>query len=222
MLSIVVPTDRETNCALLQMALRAFDSIGDIEVICVAKHEAPSRAARLNLGFHRAQGEIVLFHHPRSFVDPTGIRFLVKISQRPNRELLWGGFTHQFDMHHRLLKFTSWYSNRVRARLRGILYLDHCIFFDRRLWRIDLPNVDIFEDTLLSYEFRKVTMPVVLPYTSTTSAIRFKKNGIYLQAILNQLLKLAFHAHIPHSRLNRVYEGGLELNSKYSSSEGDK
>lgn len=190
-----------------------------VEVICVAKSEAPSRAERLNIGYHRAQGEIILFHHPRSFVDPNGIRILVEISQRPNRELQWGGFTHKFDMHHGLLKFTSWYSNRVRARLRGILYLDHCIFFDRRLWQGDLPNVDIFEDTLLSYIFRKVTMPTVLPFASTTSSIRFQRNGFYFQAALNQLLKLAFYARVPHRQLSRIYEGNLELNSKYSTEE---
>ncbi len=215
MLSVVIPIERSAACPLLKSALHELDAIAGLEVVCVGREEAHSRAARLNLGMRRSQGEIVLFHHPRSWVDTAGIQFLVELSKATDRQPCWGGFTHQFDRSHGVLKFTSWYSNRVRSRLWGVLYLDHCIFFDRRLWRADLPVVDIFEDTLLSYEFRKLARPLILPYKSTTSAIRFNQNGIYFQAALNQLMKLAFYLRIPHHQLNKIYERSLQLNSKY-------
>ncbi len=216
MLSVVIPTDRDTNCAILEKTLSSLSKFGNVEIICVDRKEAHSRAERLNIGFHRAKGEVILFNHPRSFVDPDGIQFLINKSLDPNRNQFWGGFTHQFDVSHPFLKFTSWYSNKIRVMTRGILYLDHCIFFDRRLWKKNLPNVDIFEDTLLCYEFRKSIRPLLLKYSSTTSSIRFQKNGLLKQAILNQALKVGFHLNVSHGLMNRLYERGLGLNSEYT------
>jgi hypothetical protein len=187
----------------------------DLELIFVGKGEAHSRAARLNIGFHRAKGEIILFHHPRSVVEHGGIRYLIERSLDSNRPPSWGGFTHQFDYSHKLLKFTSWYSNQIRGAWRGILYLDHCIYFDSKLWTQDLPDIDVFEDTVLSQRLRKLCQPIILPFLSTTSAIRFETNGVWKQAIINQVLKIAFYLHIPHALMNRFYEKGLGLNSNY-------
>lgn len=215
MLSVIIPTDRQTQCSVLEATLASLSKMKNLEVICIDKAVAHSRAERLNLGFHQAQGQIILFHHPRSFIEPHGIQDLIDRSLDPNLKVFWGGFTHKFDMDHPLLKFTSWYSNRIRGNKNGVLYLDHCIFFDRRLWKKDLPTVDIFEDTLLSYEFRKSAMPMILPYLSTTSAIRFHKNGIWKQAFLNQVLKAAFHLKVPHTWIYKLYEKQLGLNSNY-------
>lgn len=216
MLSVVIPTDRQTQCPILERTLSSLSQMKNLEVICIDKKEAHSRAERLNIGFHRSQGDVILFHHPRSFVDPIGIQVLIDKSLDKGRNIFWGGFTHRFDIHHPILKFTSWYSNKVRGGGRSILYLDHCIFFDRQLWKKDLPNVDIFEDTLLSFEFRKVVKSILLPYLSTTSSIRFQKNGILKQALLNQALKLAFHLNVPDKLMNKVYDRGLRLNSDYA------
>jgi len=212
MLSVVIPTDRQTECSVLEKTLSSISQMKNLEIICVDKKEARSRAERLNVGFHRSQGEVILFHHPRSFVDPVGIQVLIVMSHDTNRNVFWGGFTHQFDINHPLLNFTSWYSNNIRAAKRGIFYLDHCIFFDRRLWKKDLPKVEIFEDSLLSYEFRKILKPMLLAHLSTTSSIRFQKNGVLKQALLNQALKVAFHLKVSHTLMNKLYERGLGLN----------
>lgn len=215
MLSVIIPTDRQTECSFFDKTLASLSQEKNIEIICIDKKEAHSRAERLNIGFHRSKGEVILFHHPRSYIDTRGIKFLIDMSLDPDRKMVWGGFTHLFDVDHPLLRFTSWYSNNFRGATRGILYLDHCIFFDRRLWKKDIPKVDIFEDTLLSYEFRKTTKPTILPHKSTTSAIRFQKNGIIHHSLFNQLLKVGFYLNIPHSLMNKLYERGLSLNSHY-------
>ena len=218
MLSVVVPSEPNSN--EVKKSLLSMEGVSDLEVITVGLSQGSSRAERLNIGFHRTKGQVILFHHPRSYMEPSGISFLVRRSLDNQRKPFWGGITHQFDIDHPLLSFTSWYSNRIRAK-RGIVYLDHGIFFDRRLWTSDLPKVDIFEDTLLSYEFRKNSKPEILPYTSTTSAIRFQKNGILKQAFVNQAIKVGFHLRVSHAFMNRFYERGLDLNSKYSVKDGD-
>ena len=178
--------------------------------------ETNSRAKRLNIGIKEAIGEVVFLHHPRSIIDRNSLNYLAE----NYNQLSWGGLTHKFDRNHYLLKFTSWYSNQIRGKWRSILYLDHCIFFRRELLENDkspVPEVDIFEDTYLSLKLKKITKSsaVILPFNSQTSAIRFEKNGIWLQAIMNQILKICYMLNVPHKTMNKIYEKGLSLNSRY-------
>lgn len=202
MVSVIFPDSPQPWVEVLQ-------EIPDVEVIFVNKSEAHNRAERLNLGVQRAQGQMILLHHPRSRVDPSAIAYLVKNQDQK----IWGGLTHQFDNPHSLLKFTSWYSNHVRAKFFRILYLDHCVFFHRSLWRSPIPDVPIFEDTLLSYQLRSFGPPRILPFVAMTSAVRFEERGVVRQTLVNQVLKLGFHLGVSTEKLNNWYERTLKLNS---------
>ncbi len=210
-LSIIVPAESDQSDQF-KNSKTLFNSLQDVEVIYVNRSEAITRAERLNIGFYRSHGTMVLFYHPRSYVSPEGLKYLSTISEQK----IWGAFTHQFDERHWLLDFTSWYSNHVRPKKSGVIYLDHCIFFHRSLFLQDIPLVDIFEDTLLTKSLSKQQKPIILPFHSTTSAVRFKANGIYRQAFYNQILKLGHHLGLPHDKMNRFYEKGLGLNSTYN------
>jgi glycosyltransferase involved in cell wall biosynthesis len=234
MLSVVLPTFDESRCDCLQQILRNLEQLiadSDAQVIIVdggstdstldmiAQYQfkplteaGPSRAARLNRGLEASTGELVLLHHPRSVVPLPTLLSLESLAASQDAD--WGSLTHQFDLDHPLLRFTSWYSNRIRGDLRGIFYLDHCIFLHRRLidQGIRVPEVPIFEDTRLSRLLRKHSRPVRLQQASTTSAIRFQRNGIYRQALLNQLVKVAHMLRVPTQTINRMYEKGLNLN----------
>ncbi|NCS94414.1 MAG: hypothetical protein GW761_11490 [Leptospira sp.] len=213
MLSIIIPCESESS-DLLSESINSLSSISpeNYEIIIVKKTEADTRAKRLNIGFYRSIGDLILFHHPRSKLSLDGFKYLIEMSGSTSKNFQWGGFTHRFDMDHPILRFTSWYSNRIRAKIRGILYLDHCIFFDRKLWVEDLPDMEIFEDTELSIRFLEFSKPTILSYESITSSIRFKKNGIFYQSLLNQILKLAYFFKCNPRFMNRVYERGLNLN----------
>lgn len=181
-----------------------------VKLICSVE---PSRAKRLNIGIEASSCDLVILHHPRSILDPRGVDFLIDQQEY----LEWGGFTHKFIEKHPLFTFTSWYSNEVRGKIRGIVYLDHCIFFKKSLIEGStyIPEVDIFEDTELSKKLLHVRIPTILPFLSETSAIRFTKNGIFKQLALNILMKVSFHLGISHKQMNKVYEKGLGLNTKY-------
>lgn len=171
-----------------------------------------NRAQRLNHGLLLTTGKLVLLHHPRSLLPREALKAFADLASEQ-----WGGFTHSFDLSHPILKFTSFYSNHVRFR-RGIVYLDHCIFAPRR-WLLaagGVPDLAIFEDTALSTRLRKYGAPFLMPFTVKTSAIRFKKNGIYRQSIMNQVLKLGYYARLSRSRMNKHYEKDLDLNAKVS------
>jgi len=216
MLSVVIPTGIEPENSFIVQTLKTLALFPEIEVVLVEKGEANSRAQRLNIGFSRTRGSMILFHHPRSVLEPEGLRHLVRSSTMR----VWGAFSHEFDHFHPWLHWTSWYSNNIRGRMNGIFYLDHCIFFHRDLWQGDIPAVDIFEDTLLSTSLRAHSRPVLLPYRSRTSAVRFLNNGIYLQSFMNQVLKLGYHMGVSHEVMNRIYEKGLGLNSTYTPRSG--
>lgn len=226
MLSIVLPTFNEMKLNFLPRILKTLGQT-DAELICVDSGSqdgtlellqrssvktisitGKTRAERLNRGIQASSHEMILLHHPRSLLTQQGLTYLKSLSHLKT----WGGFTHRFDHSHPLLTFTSWYSNEVRGRLKAILYLDHCLFFHRSLLDEPIPPVPIFEDTYLSLNLRKKKKPLLLPFPSVTSSIRFRHNGVFKQALLNQWLKLRFLFKQSPLKMNQTYEKNLNLN----------
>lgn len=231
-LSIIFPCFNEEHNPFFNKALNLYSSKQDLELICVdggsndetlrilAQYPKliclslpnSSRAARLNLGLNHAKGDIVILHHPRSILDVQAFEQLKTISPQT-----WGGFTHCFDQDGLLYRFTSWYSNKIRFRHRKIVYLDHCIFLhhDLLIKKPLLDDVKIFEDTLLSKKLNQLSKPILLPASSTTSSIRFKKNGLFKQILLNQIAKILFFAGVHPDKIDKLYEKNLSLNFSY-------
>ncbi|MDX1976338.1 MAG: glycosyltransferase [Pseudanabaenaceae cyanobacterium bins.68] len=177
---------------------------------------ACGRAKRYDLGLAACTGDFILLHHSATLLPPQiALTQIAQVLANPNQ--IWGGFHHSFDYDHWLLQFTSWYSNQVRGKQKGILYFDHCIFAKRQTL-IDLggiPDLHIFADTRLSEQLRQLSYPEFCPGRVITSARRFRTRGIYGQAILNQALKLLYHLGISDRALNRIYEQNQSINVPY-------
>jgi glycosyltransferase involved in cell wall biosynthesis len=193
----------------------ACSQLEQTSTVKVLQTNAKNRAQRLNCGIAVSTGEIVLLHHPATLLPEVHALKAIAIAIGSNN--LWGGFQHSFDMEHWLLDFTSWYSNYIRAKRRGIVYLDHCVFCDRHLLeRIGLvPDMDIFEDTELSKRLCKFGRPAIVSSRVTTSARRFRQRGVYQQALLNQMLKAGYHLGLDPQAMNKLYEQKVAINSKY-------
>lgn len=232
-LSVVIPTLNEEENPYFLQALELFSRFKGVEIIVsdggsvdntstycskfkvkYLSNKTSSRAEKINVGIRESSSEMILLHHPRSIVCKEGVEYLIQNAMN----LKWGGFLHSFDSDHPVLKFTSWYSNYIRGSLSGILYLDHCIFLKKSMALSigELPLVDIFEDTILSQKLLKTFgKPRILPHKATTSAVRFKTNGIYRQSLMNQYLKVRFYFGAYNAEMNKVYEKGANLNAKY-------
>ena len=230
LISIIIPVGTEKSLELYQSILQSYEDEKDIELIWVSQnefvnnwlvengqtlidHETKNRAQRMNLGIEKARGELILLNHPRSVLQQGAMEELRKAGFGKGN--FWGGFTHEFlEDSKPLLEFTSWYSNKVRLQLRGIIYLDHCIFFRKSMLKgpTYVPEVDIFEDTEFSLKLLNYSWPVRLGFKSYTSAVRFKKNGALKQALLNQVVKIAYLLKLSPSTINKIYEHGLWLN----------
>jgi hypothetical protein len=173
--------------------------------------QCSNRAERYNRGLEIGAGSVVLLVHPRSLLPLEGLEFLARAHLKSE----WGAFQHSFDANDFIFKFTSWYSNSIRGSRRGIFYLDHCIFLTSDLAKnLRFPSVRVFEDTLFCLEARKVGWPKLLPYKVVTSSVRFKKNGLMKQCLLNQLLKVLFIFGASDALMYDIYEKGLHLNQK--------
>ncbi len=231
-ISIVFSVFDELRQGLLKESLDKLSKLSDVEIIVVdggstdgtldllenysiklIRSMSTSRAERLNIGIAQASNDLIILHHPRSVIDTAGIEYL----QNNYESITWGGFYHRFIEEHPLLRFTSWYSNEVRGKIRSIVYLDHCIFFKKSLLSHDpiVPEIFIFEDTALSEKLNQLYPAQILPYVSRTSAIRFHKNGLFRQSILNLVMKGCYLLKVSDQSMNRVYEKGLGLNTRY-------
>ena len=211
-IAVVSASDDGTDLILDEYAMRSPE-------IQVVRSQAKNRAQRLNDGISVSTGDIILLHHPATLL-PERIAIvlieqtLVSGNHSGNH---WGAFCHSFDFTHWLLHFTSWYSDNVRVKQKGIVYLDHCPFIDCQvLTEIgNVPDLDIFEDTVLSDRLRQFSKPVLAQGKVVTSARRFHQRGIYQHAMLNQLLKMCYHFNIDPKFLNRIYEKRYSINTKY-------
>jgi glycosyltransferase involved in cell wall biosynthesis len=209
-IAVVSPSDDGTEIVLDEYASR----FPEVQVV---RSLAKNRAQRLNDGIIASRGEIILLHHPATLLPEVIALDLIKKALDSGLDSAWGAFQHSFDFDHWLLQFTSWYSDNVRVKQKGIAYLDHCPFIDRQvLAQIgNIPDLDIFEDTVLSDRLRKFSRPVLAQGTIITSARRFRQRGIYRHAMLNQVLKICYLLNIDPRSLNRLYERKSSINVKY-------
>lgn len=207
-IAIVSASEDGTELVLEQYAARSPE-------MQVVRSLAKNRAQRLNEGIAISTGDIILLHHPATLL-PEQIA-LQLIEQALQSGGSWGAFCHNFDFSHWLLHFTSWYSNNVRVKQKGLVYLDHCPFIDRQILAEigNVPDLDIFEDTVLSDRLCQFSKPLLAQGKVITSARRFQQRGIYRHAMLNQWLKLCYHLNIDPKFLNRVYEKRYSINTKY-------
>jgi hypothetical protein len=226
-ISVIVPTCREAEPSRVKEMTQSYPDRNEIEKIIVDSQSSQqqiaewrgrgwlveelsgsNRAQRLQKGYDLSTSDLVIFHHPRSLLPASVFEWLLK----NHSQLAWGGFTHRFDVSHPLLKFTSFYSNRVRPRTGKIIYLDHCIFFRRSFLDRPIPAIPIFEDTEICRILARHGSPEILPFESVTSAIRFQKNGVFYQALLNQKAKVEYFLGRNKAEMNTAYEQGLNLN----------
>lgn len=168
-------------------------------VRCVDK----GRALQMNEGARHARGSIFYFLHADSIPPANFINEIRKSFEQGYRS---GCFQLTFDDSHPMLKFYGWCT---RFRLTLFRFGDQSLFVEKTLFQ-EVGGFDesltVMEDQKIVRDLKKVSQFYLSEQTITTSARRYKINGVIrLQAVFF-LIVLLYYLGIKQQTLVRVYK----------------
>lgn len=160
------------------------------------------RAAQMNEGAEHAAGSILYFLHADTFPP---LNFVSEIRKSFERGYRSGCFQLAFDHSHPVLKFYSWCT---RFRLTVFRFGDQSLFVEKTLFH-EVGGFDesltVMEDQKVVKELKKVSSFYLSDECVTTSARRYKLNGVIrLQAIFF-LIVIMYYAGAEQRTLVHVY-----------------
>jgi rSAM/selenodomain-associated transferase 2 len=163
----------------------------------------PGRARQMNLGAASATQPVLLFLHADTQLPRNFVRSLAPVL---SGERNWGRFDVRFDDPSMLLRMVSGLMN-LRSRLTGIATGDQAIFVSAELFGSVgcFSEIPIMEDIDLSRRLNKIGPPLCIADPVTTSARRWRQNGIVRTIFLMWGLRLAFWLGVRPDRLARWY-----------------
>ena len=168
-------------------------------------HSARGRAAQMNRGAARAEGDILLFLHADTRL-PAGFEEHVRAAMsRP--DVSAGAFTFSTDERSLAMRAIAWVTNQ-RARRLGMPYGDQALFMRKHRFREigGYPDIPIMEDFVLMRRLRRQGRIVILPECAITSARRWNTVGKWRTTLYNQFVIVLFLIGIPHDRIERFYD----------------
>lgn len=222
-ISIIIPTFNEEekigklleylkqSCSEITYEIIIADGSSSDDTVFIAEQSTAKvihchkkgRAAQMNKGAEHAKGSILYFLHADTF-PPPGFLFHI-------RKSLWNGyrsgcFRLTFDDPHPILKFYGWCT---RFRLTVFRFGDQSLFVEKTLFqRVNgfEESMAVMEDQKMVRELKKMSRFCVMEGSVTTSARRYKVNGIIrLQAIFF-LIVLFYYAGASQEILVLVYK----------------
>jgi rSAM/selenodomain-associated transferase 2 len=164
----------------------------------------PGRALQQNLGAQQAAGEVLLFLHADTWLDPAGIDQLEQALLDPR--LVGGAFQQHIEAAGGAYRLLEW-GNALRVRRWGMAYGDQGIFVRRDSFERlgGFPNVKLMEDWLFLRKLRRTGRIVLLPGPLHISPRRWQKHGIVRQTLRNWCLVTAARLGVSPNRLARFY-----------------
>jgi len=138
-------------------------------------HSSAGRGTQMNVGARQASGDLLLFHHADTHLEPNALPALQRAAS--NSDLLWGGFLHSFSNSNWKLRFISALHN-FRFRQTGVVYGDQSMFVRRQFFAqmggfIEEPLEDmVFSDQALEH-----AQPYRIQEFVTTDSRKFVQMG---------------------------------------------
>jgi rSAM/selenodomain-associated transferase 2 len=219
LISVIIPTLNEEDVlgptleALTEQASRAEILVVDghstddtracAEAAGANVYRAPrGRASQLNAGAERAKGDIYLFLHADTRLPPDGLAIIRETLAHPGHTA--GTFRLQFDAHTPLLRFYAWCTRWPWIRL---CFGDRGLFVEQSAFEAvgGYPDWPLFEDLELAARLYDYGGFCFLDRAVTTSARRFRREGLLVQQLRNLYLWLHYMAGADPERVAHLY-----------------
>lgn len=164
----------------------------------------PGRARQSNAGAAAACGEVLLFLHADSRLPEQFEKHILQAISNP--DFAAGAFELKIDEARPSLRLIEHLANFRSCRLHTP-YGDQGIFLRASLFRElgGFPDQPIMEDFELIRRLRSRGRILIVPAPVTTSARRWKKNGVLKTTLINQVMILGYWWGIPPQRLAQWY-----------------
>lgn len=172
--------------------------------LCQLISSPAGRGIQLNRGAQAAQGDMLLFLHADTWLEPGARTQIEECLAQPHN--LGGAFLQRIDSSGMIYRSLEW-GNAARVRWLGRPFGDQGIFCRRDTFQElgGFPEVPIMEDVLFMKRFRRVAWPVLLPGPLHVSARRWRKRGVLTQTVRNWCLQAALRMGVSPDRLAQYY-----------------
>ncbi len=201
--SVIIPAYNEAG--VLEQTLRRVRQLNPHEIIvidggsndatrAIAEREgakitssSSGRALQMNAGARSASGDILLFLHADSTVNPEGFQKMIQAMQ--TGAIAGGAFSLHIDSPKWTLRMISELAT-IRSRYFHLVYGDQAIFvrkpvFDQMQGYTSLP---ICEDMEFYLRLRKQGKTILLREAAVTSARRWNQEGVFYTTARNILI----------------------------------
>jgi rSAM/selenodomain-associated transferase 2 len=161
------------------------------------------RASQMNAGAGVARGDVLMFLHADTQLPEYADRLALDGLMRSKR--VWGRFDVRIAGGGRL-RLIALMMN-LRSRATGIATGDQAMFVMREAFSRagGFPAIALMEDIALSARLKRVSWPLCLRARVTTSARRWRQNGMLRTILLMWRLRLSYFLGADPQRLAREY-----------------
>ena len=161
------------------------------------------RASQMNAGARACMAEVYLFLHADTRLPPDADTL---IAQALCFGRTWGRFDVRFDSPRWAMRLVSWAMN-LRSAWSGIATGDQAIFVQREAFAAvgGFPCIALMEDIALSTGLKAVSRPARIAQPVTTSARRWRAQGVVRTVLLMWRLRLAYFLGVEPAQLALRY-----------------
>lgn len=191
-LIVIAEEDSCSQCAVQQDAVIVTGSAG--------------RAKQMNFGAASACGDMLVFLHADTLLEPTWYSELMEVIRTDH--CLWGAFSPCIAASGLIYRCAEQWG-RFRSRVLRTPFGDQAIFISAQLFRnvggFD-ESVDFMEELDLAARLkRKGYAPIILSSLAKTSNRRWKTHGTIAYSLRNLILFFLFVIGVPRSFLHLWY-----------------
>ena len=163
------------------------------------------RALQMNAGAEIATGDILLFLHADSRMEPASLEKIS--SSMEDSEEIGGAFSLRIDSEKWSLRLINRFAN-LRSKYLGMAYGDQAFFVKSTVFQKmnGFAEIPICEDIDFFKRLRKTGPVILLKEKVLTSPRRWNKEGIWFTTLRNILIATLFELRFPPRILTKWYQ----------------